>query len=882
MDCIINPKTGRAVKKTSALGKKLLKSSDKTLTEDCIINPKTGRAVSLKGAIGRRLMKQKNNEDYKPKMPTAPKFSPASERVEMPSFESSTPTPKRKKYDFGKFKTPPKYSSNTPPRKTSLPNMKFNIPNKPNKPNKPLKQSTQNFDEIEEEIIIPPPPKERTEAPALVSQEKKRIRTLKQFGPTCWFNSILMSMLYSDASRALLLNKYEEWDCDNKIYNTLREILLNKYLKKETDKIEYDNFNDIRPENVMRELYEYDKKRFDFNPDERIHGYLSVLYIKKLYELLGVKVILFDCYIPDKKDENPVIYVSQYIHSNINWWMPNNKMKGYMDMNDALPRKKIKEMLKEDVEVILINTLNYNPNGSKFYPSYYYVPLETKYGKMVKQMIITPEKVNVGKNNFIMDTLGINSVHVEEQRMGHAIAGLTTQGKKVVYNGWTRMYSSEKFATNNSGKAKIIPCEVIPYEWDVKKDEKFRIGLDCNLTFNKDYDPKTDYYLGEAGEEANELQFSFGKSSNRLLYYVKDVKNLKNIPKAEPEPTPIPPEKSKSKTIFIKEDTDATSQNKYSLDKRIKLYNKAKIYLDKISEKECITRVKSGSRELMTLSNILFMDKKIGTESAYGAIYLSSVKNVPDLSVVSKLTQSTKENLTELIIMEELTEKLLKTKKTKHFPLLYTTHICPDLKEKLALVSVNELCNGDLKMLVEDPSYNDMKPETIANIIYQIFISLITFHNFGYLHNDTHWGNFLYQNNSEEGFYEYQWKEDRFFIPSCPYNIMLYDFGLSKKLKNLKKKECYREIMRPLPAFQPKDMRGWNSGAKKRDINDKIEKIIYELFDISYFGGKNANTKNDVFVVILEILNNQFGDMIFKTTLNKDDIILNDEPFIIA
>lgn len=503
MDCIINPKTGRAVKKTSALGKKLLKSSDKTLTEDCIINPKTGRAVSLKGAIGRRLMKQKNNEDYKPKMPTAPKFSPASERVEMPSFESSTPTPKRKKYDFGKFKTPPKYSSNTPPRKTSLPNKKFNIPNKPNKPNKPLKQSTQNFDEIEEEEIVIQEPSEKSKSTA-----------------------------------------------------------------------------------------------FSMSPN---------------------------------------------------------------------------------------------------------------------------------------------------------------------------------------------------------------------------------IYLNES-----------------------------------------------------------SSGNKYSLDKRIKLYNKAKIYLDKISEKECITRVKSESREFMTLSNMLFMDKKIGTESAYGAIYLSSVKNVPDLSVVSKLTQSTKENLTELIIMEELTEKLLKTKKTKHFPLLYTTHICPDLKEKLALVSVNELCNGDLKMLVEDPSYNDMKPETIANIIYQIFISLITFHNFGYLHNDTHWGNFLYQNNSEEGYYEYQWKKDRFFIPSCPYNIMLYDFGMSKKLKNLNKKECYREIMRPLPAFQPKDMRGWNSGAKKRDINDKIEKIIYELFDISYFGGKNANTKNDVFVVILEILNNQFGDMIFKTTLNKDDIILNDEPFIIA
>lgn len=32
--------------------------------------------------------------------------------------------------------------------------------------------------------------------------------SLKQYGPTCWFNSILMSLLYSDESRKLLLKKH--------------------------------------------------------------------------------------------------------------------------------------------------------------------------------------------------------------------------------------------------------------------------------------------------------------------------------------------------------------------------------------------------------------------------------------------------------------------------------------------------------------------------------------------------------------------------------------------------------------------------------------------------------------------------------------------------
>ena len=861
MDCIINPKSGRAVKKTSVLGKKLMKNPDKTLKEDCIINPKSGRAVRKDSVLGKKIL-----AGMKPLRQKTTNFDDIEARTHSPSREApSSPKPK----------TPPKPKKIRKPRvarpKTPPP------PPKPKTPPPPLQQITE---EVEEEIIIPPPPKERTEVPTLVSQEKKRIRTLKQFGPTCWFNSILMNILYSDANRALLLTKYKEWDCDNKIYNTLREILLNKYLKKETDTIEYDDFNDIRPENVLKELYEHDKKRFDFNPDENKGGYSSFLYVKKFYELLGVKVIFFDCYIPnaDKKNKNPILFVSKFIHSNISWWKPNSKMKGHMNMKDALPRKEIKEMLKEDFEVILIHPLSHKPFPFE-YPTQYYVPLSSKYGKMVQQMIKTPEKVNVGKNNFIMDTVNISSVRNEKVSMGHSIAGLTTQGKKVVYNGWTRMYSSQKFATNNSGKALKIPCEVIPYEWDVKKDEKFRLGLDCNLTFNKDYDPKTDYYLGEAGEEANELQFSFGESSSRILYYVKDVKNLKNIPKAEPEPRPIPPEKSKSKTIFI---TEAVSENKYSLDKRITLYNKAKIYLDKISEKECITRVKSGSKELMTLSNMLFMDKKIGTESAYGAIYLSSIKNVRDLLVVSKITPTTQDNLTEIIIMEKLTEKLVKTKQTKHFPLLYTSHICPDKKEKLALVSVNELCNGDLKMLVEDPSYEDMKPETIVNIMYQMLISLTTFNYFGYKHNDTHWGNFLYQNNTEEGYYEYEYKGQSFYIPSCPYNIMLYDFGLSKKLKNPNDKECYMEFVRPLSAFQPSYISGyvgWNSKTEKRDINELIDKIQSDLMNLSYFGGKNTK---DVFLVILSILKKYFGDMVYKTTLKGSDIILNDKPFKIA
>lgn len=343
----------------------------------------------------------------------------------------------------------------------------------------------------------------------------------------------------------------------------------------------------------------------------------------------------------------------------------------------------------------------------------------------------------------------------------------------------------------------------------------------------------------------------------------------------------VSPQKSKPSTIFITQDAKADSNDKYSLDNRIMLYNKAKKYLDQISEKECIEKIKIGRKNIMTLSNKLFMDKRIGTESVYGAIYLSSVKNVNDLLVVSKIARKNTDNINEVLIMEKLTEKLVKTKKTKHFPLLYTSHLCPT-KEKLGLVSVNELCNGDLKMLVNTPSVSSLTDRTIVNIIYQIFISLTTFNNFGYLHNDTHWGNFLYQNNNEKGYYKYQYKKKTFYIQACPYNIMLYDFGLSSKLKTPNEKICLMDFVRPMYALIPEKAKrgervGWNEYIKERDLCEAVRIIIDEMITVF----NNAQGNISVFDIILSALNRRFAGIYYEK-LKPTDIILNDAPFIIA
>ena len=118
--------------------------------------------------------------------------------------------------------------------------------------------------------------------------------SLKQYGPTCWFNSILMALLYSDESRKLLLKKSKKWNKKIEVLNTIKYILQNKYLR--TDKIfkDYEYFDKIRPEYILKELYKYNNKKFIINPDINNDGYKSALYIRKIYKLLGVKVLYLD------------------------------------------------------------------------------------------------------------------------------------------------------------------------------------------------------------------------------------------------------------------------------------------------------------------------------------------------------------------------------------------------------------------------------------------------------------------------------------------------------------------------------------------------------------------------------------------------------------
>jgi len=230
-------------------------------------------------------------------------------------------------------------------------------------------------------------------------------------------------------------------------------------------------------------------------------------------------------------------------------------------------------------------------------------------------------------------------------------------------------------------------------------------------------------------------------------------------------------------------------KNKYTLDNRVSFYKYINNLLVDINGNECLESKVYNSRKGYTIKNKINLYKQIGTESAYGVIYLTSIANsFGGFTIASKVMPNNKENIKEIAIMKYIADEVLLKNRSKHFVLMYKHAICnkKPFDDKHRIVCVNELAHGDLKMLMTKRELLKDN-ELIMNLLFQTFISIGTLHNIvNYSHNDSHYGNFLYQKNNEEGYYEYTFDGVSYYLKSCGYNIMIYDFGLSTKINSNK------------------------------------------------------------------------------------------------
>lgn len=298
------------------------------------------------------------------------------------------------------------------------------------------------------------------------------------------------------------------------------------------------------------------------------------------------------------------------------------------------------------------------------------------------------------------------------------------------------------------------------------------------------------------------------------------------------------------------------SYNKLAIHKNNTLFNRItnyKLFKQKLSllkKTDCLESKVFNGVVGYTIRNIINLEKKIGTKSKYGTIYLTSIPKIQGIyPIATKIMKNDADNLSEIMIMTQITNDIILKNVSKHFLMIYGACACSKrISPRIKLISINELADGDLKMLINMREVAD-NSEMMFNILFQTFISIATFHNIaGYTHRDAHYGNFLYQTNSETGYYHYIFDNTDYYLKATKCNIIIFDYGFARKISPYTKGEQVRlaalinrqnrkiteDYQRIINAFFNKNSGGWGSFPRlpAEPTNSKMLDIAITIDDI--------------------------------------------------
>ena len=121
---------------------------------------------------------------------------------------------------------------------------------------------------------------------------------IPQFEGTCWFNSLLMALFYSELMRKFFIkelpNIKKKLKKYPKILQILEDLLFNNF--KVSNKNNENFYEAFKPENILLELHKTDKNIFYVNKNLIDVGWDGSLYIIQLLQFLNVrnKILYFE------------------------------------------------------------------------------------------------------------------------------------------------------------------------------------------------------------------------------------------------------------------------------------------------------------------------------------------------------------------------------------------------------------------------------------------------------------------------------------------------------------------------------------------------------------------------------------------------------------
>jgi hypothetical protein len=346
----------------------------------------------------------------------------------------------------------------------------------------------------------------------------------------------------------------------------------------------------------------------------------------------------------------------------------------------------------------------------------------------------------------------------------------------------------------------------------------------------------------------------------------------------------------------------------FSLNERIKYFNYVQKYLKSMDDNSCLTpKIFEDDAQLndgYTIQNVIDFEKQMGSRSNYGVIYRTSVKDMLGrFPIASKLYQLNEDNLKEVQLNQVVSNNFVKNKLSRHFLLSYKSFICNSgdynvpavIKNKRYIISLNELAAGDLFALIRSSRTFYRKYDLMLNIILQCLLSIATFHKAGWIHQDCHPGNFLYQTNTDTaGYYHYLILGKHYYLKNCGYTMMIYDFGLAEPIKtmNTKRPKYYDHYDKKFSTstnapffydhYDYKIMLStFNTKSFIRELPQNIADFVTSIISVTDMPNKFQN-ENDLLHSLCHLFTNQNPiPNIFVDALPPGEKIINVKPYII-
>lgn len=399
------------------------------------------------------------------------------------------------------------------------------------------------------------------------------VTTIPQLTGTCWFNALLMALLYSERTRQFVYNHLIAYDnhlefaktpadyqkklAKQKIVDMFLDILVRHYTKGKKTLKELPT-----PEYMLQELHRADPKTFYFDPNKRV-GHIGQKYLIQVMKYFELNERVLYCIYPDSlvkrkgadgiyvhidnivtrpslyagysrfgngkfEDNNnkarEMYYGSKYVGKNT-WTSSNGVVKqGYLHKPKPLNARSL-VFEKDKLDLVMKGV------ARKAKRNWANIDvIQVKIGEHLKDLKQTwderytdgariwdgelQEEITLGEFTYKVDSMIMGEVKSKSDKgCGHEIAGVTCNGKRYMYSGYQKR--------NMFGVKK--PCSLIPFDWFNQEGDFCLNTPDCKLSGRKLY-----YERGD-GKSDKRMCFNMHQS-NRTYLYIKDPEKTKKVP----------------------------------------------------------------------------------------------------------------------------------------------------------------------------------------------------------------------------------------------------------------------------------------------------------------------------------------------------------------